>query len=76
MNSKEVSSLAAHNTAQSSVIRLVLAIAMLHKFSVGSIDVVAAYLQSGHLPWRVFVRPPRGWAKSGCLWRLFRVMRY
>jgi hypothetical protein len=48
------------STAQSSVIRLVLAIAMLHKFFVGSIDVVAAYLQSGPLPRRVFVRPPRG----------------
>jgi hypothetical protein len=45
---------------------------MLHKFSVGSIDVVAAYLQSGPLPRRVFVRPPRGWAKLGCLWSLLR----
>jgi hypothetical protein len=60
------------STDQSSVIRLVLAIAMLHKFSVCSIDVVAAYLQSGPLPRRVFVRPPRGWAKQGCLWRLLR----
>jgi Reverse transcriptase (RNA-dependent DNA polymerase) len=60
------------STAQSSVIRLVLAIAMLHKFFVGSIDVVAAYLQSGSLVRRVFVRPPRGWAKQGCLWRLLR----
>jgi Reverse transcriptase (RNA-dependent DNA polymerase) len=60
------------STAQSSVIRLVLAIAILHKFSVGSIDVVAAYLQSGPLPRRVFARPPRGWAKPGCLWRLLR----
>jgi hypothetical protein len=41
------------STAQSLVIRLVLAIAMLHKFSVGSIDVVAAYLQSGPMPRRV-----------------------
>jgi hypothetical protein len=41
------------STAQSSVIRLVLAIVMLHKFSMGSIDVVAAYLQSGPLPRRV-----------------------
>jgi hypothetical protein len=60
------------STAQSSVIGLVLAIAMLHKFYVGSIDVVAAYLQSGPLPRRVFVRPPREWAKPGCLWRLLR----
>jgi hypothetical protein len=58
--------------AQSSVIRLVLAIAMLQKFSVGSIDVVAANLQSGPLPWRVFVRRPRGWAKPGRLRRLLR----
>jgi Reverse transcriptase (RNA-dependent DNA polymerase) len=43
---------------------------MLHKFSVGSIDVVSAYLQSGSLPRRVSVRSPRGWAKLGCLWRL------
>jgi Reverse transcriptase (RNA-dependent DNA polymerase) len=60
------------STAQSSVSRLFLAIPMLHKFSVGSIDVVAAYLQSGPLPWRVYVRPPRGWDKPGCLWRLLR----
>jgi hypothetical protein len=60
------------STAQSSVMRLVLAIAMLHKFSVGSIDVVTTYLQSGPLPRRVFVRPPRRWAKPGCLWRLLR----
>jgi hypothetical protein len=60
------------STAQNSVIRLVLAIEMLHKFAVGSINVVAAYLQSGPLPRRVFVRPPRGWAKPGCLWRLLR----
>jgi hypothetical protein len=45
---------------------------MLHKFSAGSINVVAAYLQSGPLPWRVFVRSPRGWANPGCLWRLLR----
>jgi hypothetical protein len=61
------------STAQSSVIRLVLAIAMLHKFSVGSIDVVAAYLQSGPLLRRVFVRPPRGWAKPGCCYALLRM---
>jgi hypothetical protein len=61
------------STAQRSVIRLVLAIEMLHKFSGGSIDVVAAYLQSGPLPRRVFVRPPRGCAKPGCLWRLLRL---
>jgi Reverse transcriptase (RNA-dependent DNA polymerase) len=60
------------STAQSSVIRLFLAIAMRHKFSVASIDVVVTYLQSGPLPRRVFVRPPRGWAKPGCLWRLLR----
>jgi hypothetical protein len=60
------------STAKSSVIRLILAIAMLHKFSVGLIDVVSAYLQSGPLPRRVFVHPPRGWAKPGCLWRLLR----
>jgi hypothetical protein len=47
------------STAQSSVISPVLAIAMLHKFSVGSIDVVAVYLQSGPLPRRVFVRVMR-----------------
>jgi hypothetical protein len=42
------------STAQSSVIRLILATAMVHNLSVGSIDVVAAYLQSGPLPRRVF----------------------
>jgi hypothetical protein len=51
---------------------LVLAISMLQKFSVSSIDIVAAYLRSGPLPRRVFVRPPRGWAKPGYLWRLLR----
>jgi Reverse transcriptase (RNA-dependent DNA polymerase) len=45
---------------------------MLYKFSLGSIYVVAAYLQSGPLPRRFFVRPPREWAKPGCLWRLLR----
>jgi hypothetical protein len=45
---------------------------MLHKFSVGSIDVVAAYLQSGPLPRRVFVRLRRRLAKPGCQWRLLR----
>jgi hypothetical protein len=59
-------------TAQSSVIGLILAIAMLHKFTVGSIDLVAAYLQSGPLLRRVFVRPPRGRTKPGYLWRLLR----
>jgi Reverse transcriptase (RNA-dependent DNA polymerase) len=60
------------STAQSSVIRQVLAFAKLHKFYVGSIDVVAAFLKSGPLPRRVSVRPPREWAKPGCLWRLLR----
>jgi hypothetical protein len=46
------------STAQRSVIRLVPTIAMMHKFSVGSIDVVAAYPQCVDLPRRVFVRPP------------------
>jgi hypothetical protein len=54
------------------ILVLFLAIAMLQNISVGSIDVVAAYLQSGPLPRRVFVIPPQEWARRGCLWRLLR----
>jgi hypothetical protein len=56
------------STAQSSVIRLVLAIAMLHKFFMGSIDVVAAFLQSGPLPRRVYlyVHLEDGLNKAAC----------
>jgi hypothetical protein len=55
------------SSAQSSVIRLVLAIAMLHTFTVGSIYVITAYLQSGPLPRRVlYVHLEDGLNQAAC----------
>jgi Reverse transcriptase (RNA-dependent DNA polymerase) len=41
-------------------------------FRLGTIDVVAAFLQSGPLLRPVFIRLPRGWCTSGTLWKLLK----
>jgi Reverse transcriptase (RNA-dependent DNA polymerase) len=59
-------------TSQSATIRMVLVLAMMLWFRLGTIDVVAAFLQSVPLLRSVYIRPPRGWCTRGALGKLLK----
>ena len=59
-------------TAQFPVIRLVLSIAAVLNMVIATIDIKGAYLQGGYLSRDIYVRPPKGWAAHGVLWRLLK----
>ena len=59
-------------TTQFPVIRLVLSIAAVLNMVIATIDIKGAYLQGGYLSRDIYVRPPKGWAAHGVLWRLLK----
>ena len=59
-------------TAQFPVIRTLISICILLDFSFASLDIKSAYLQAGKFPRTIFVRPPKGWAKAGIVWRILK----
>lgn len=61
------------SVAQFDVIRLLLSLATILQFSIGCVDIKGAYLQSGAVKRRIYVRPPRQWTKRGLLWLLTKL---
>ena len=56
------------------VIRLLLSLSALMGFRIGTIDISAAYLQSGPITRLIFVRPPQEHCrKRGTLWKLLKL---
>ena len=56
------------------IIRLMLSLSALMGFRVGTIDISAAYLQSGPIQRLIFVRPPQEHScKRGTLWKLLKL---
>ena len=59
------------STAQFDVIRLLLAVATFVGMRLAMADIKGAYLQSGPIQRKIFVRPPREWrGERGKLWKL------
>lgn len=64
------------STAQFDIIRLMLSLVVILNFRIGVIDIKGAYLQSGAIKRRIYVRPPPDIANTrGKLW-LLTVMPY
>lgn len=62
------------STAQFDVIRLLMSLAVLLRFTIGWIDIKGAFLQSGPIKRLLYVRPPRRWVSTrGMLWRLTKL---
>lgn len=60
--------------AQFSTIRLMLRLSALLGFKVNTIDISAAYLQSGPIKRDIFVRPPKAHlGKRGVIWKLLNL---
>ena len=59
-------------TAQFPIIRTLICLCALLDISFATLDIKSAYLQAGKFPRTVFVRPPKGWAKLGIVWRILK----
>ncbi len=60
--------------AQFPTIRLMLSLSALMGFRVGTIDISAAYLQSGPIKREIFVRPPKEHnGRRGVIWKLLKL---
>lgn len=65
----------ANASAQFPNIRLMLSVSALFGFQIGSIDISAAYQQSGPITGEIFVRPPKEHhRKRGKLWKLLQLL--
>ena len=61
------------STAQFPIIRTVLSMAVIHKFTLATLDISKAYLQAGDLQRDIYMRPPTGWeASRGEVWKLLK----
>ena len=59
-------------TAQFPIIRTLICLCILLDLSFATLDIKSAYLQAGKFPRTIFVRPPKGWAKPGVVWRILK----
>ena len=57
-------------TAHLTTVRLLLSLAVCYGFTIGKIDIKAAYFQSGDIKRKIYVRPPREKLQSRILWEL------
>ena len=58
--------------AQFPIIRTFICVCILLDFSFATLDIKSAYLQAGKFPRTIFVRPPKGWAEPGIVWRILK----
>lgn len=63
------------STTQFDVVRIVLSLVTFTEFRVGIVDIKGAYLQSGPIYRKIYVRSPRLWsgARRGTLWDLLKL---
>lgn len=62
-------------TAQFDVIRLMISMTTLLPYRLGIVDISGAYIKSGPIKWKVYVRPPKEWngTKTGNIWELLKL---